>query len=339
MNGTDLAALHDELRTLARGRGLRAANLDARTGPLLRHYAALGDLPGGPSRSRLVEWLGEWLEALPEDLCLVASVALGVDPRAGHRLLTERLNWLAVEFDRDPRTLRRRGQEAFRLLAEMIITGAGPNGAGPNGVGQGRDERAPRGPGAGPDPAVGTTGWYVERVRALMRLDTPTPELLESRRIVAVRDGLAEVAVSMSLPRPPGAPASPRGLEVDVMFGGRIVRLDRRGDTLFSPVLRLPHPLGAEERHEFGCVWRLPEGQPMAPRYAMVPTIRCDALDLRVRFPDGADPEVQRLDGLPLRAVEDPAIDLTGVPLDGAGEASARFGPLALGLCYGLRWT
>ncbi|OHV40772.1 MULTISPECIES: hypothetical protein [Pseudofrankia] len=55
----DLPALHNELRALARGRGLRSANLDARTGPLLRRYAALDDLSGGPLRSRLVDWLGE----------------------------------------------------------------------------------------------------------------------------------------------------------------------------------------------------------------------------------------------------------------------------------------
>ncbi|MDT3438254.1 MULTISPECIES: hypothetical protein [unclassified Pseudofrankia] len=336
MNGTDLAAMHAELRSLARGRGLRSANLDARTGPLLRRYAALGDLSGGPLRSRMVSWLGEWLGALPEDLRLVAGVSLGVDPRAGHRLLTERLSWLAVEFERDPRTLRRRGQEAFRLLAEMIIAGGGQNGGGQVRGGQ---EARRREAAAAPDPAGGTAGWYVERVWALMRLDAPTPELLESRRIVAVEDGLREVALSMSLPRPPDAPPSPRDLGVDVMFGGRIVRVDRRGDTLFSPVLRLPHPLGAEERHEFGCVWRVPPGQPMVPHYAMNPTIRCDALDLRVRFPEGAEPKVHRLDGLPLRAVEDLAIDLPVVPLDGAGEVSARFGHLGLGLSYGLRWT
>lgn len=123
------------------------------------------------------------------------------------------------------------------------------------------------------------------------------------------------------------------------MFGGRIFRVDRRGDTLLSPVQRLPRPLGAEERHEFGLVWRVLPGQPMVRHYAMVPKIRCDALDLRVRFPTGADPTVRSLDGLPLRAVEDRGIELPPIPVDGAGEATAHFTNLALGLCYGLHWT
>jgi len=336
MSGTHLEALQRELRTLARGRGLRSVDLDAQTGPLLRRYAGLDGTSGAALRSGLVEWLGGGLTVLPDDLRVVAGVALGLEPGAAHRLLTDRLDWLAVEFDRDVRTLRRRLRDAFRLLAEVAVAGDGEDG-----IGAARGWPGVRSPAAEAAAALayGATDWYLERVGALMRLDTPSPELLESRRIVAMRDGLDEVALRMSLPRPPDAPPSPRDLGVDVMFGGRIVRVDRRGDTVFSPVLRLPRPLKAQERHEFGCVWRVPAGQSMAPRYAMNPTIRCDALELRVRFPAGAAPVVQRLDGLPPRAVEDLAIDLTAVPVDGVGEASASFGHLALGLCYGLRWT
>ncbi|MBL7498733.1 hypothetical protein I6A84_04510 [Frankia sp. CNm7] len=187
--------------------------------------------------------------------------------------------------------------------------------------------------------AGGTVGWYIERVWAVMRLDLLSPELQDSRRIVATENGLTELMLSMSVPRPPDAPISPRDLGMDVVFGGRIVRVDRRGDTIFSAVLRLPRPLKTGERHDIGCVWQLPPGQPMTPRYAMSPTIRCDALDLRVRFPRDADPRVERLDGLPIRAVEDLTLDLPVVPLDGAAEASAHFDHLALGLSYGLRWT
>jgi len=328
MSGTELVAVHNELRALARGRGLRGPNLDARLGPLLRRRAALEGLSGALFRARLGTWLSDRVAALPGDLRLVAGVALGLDPNADHRLLMDRLGWLSVEFDRDPRTIRRRSYEAFRLLSETIV--AGREIAGGDG---GRVAVATQ------VPARGAAGWYVESVWALMRLDGPSPELIECRRIVAVEDGLTEVVLSMSLPRPPDAPSSPRDLGVDVVFGGRIVRVDRRGESHFSPVLRLPHPLDTDERHEFGFSWRVPPGQPIVPHYAMSPTIRCDELELRVRFPDGAEPTVQRLDGLPLRAVEDPAIDLPVVPLDGAGEVAASFGHLALGLCYGLRWT
>jgi hypothetical protein len=330
MIASDAVALHDELRSLARSRGLRAANLGARVGPVLRRYAGLGDAVGGELRTRLSDWLRDRIAALPADLRTVVAVALALDPRADQRLLTDRLGWLAVELERDPRTIRRRSEEAFRLLAETAA-------AHPDGQRALADvtssARLPvlAGPPAGP--------WYVERVWAVLRLDGPTPELLETRRVVAVEDDVRELVLSMSLPRPPGAPDSPRDLGVDVLFGGRIMRVDRWGDSLFSPVLRLPRGLRRNERHDFGCAWRVPPGQLMAPRYALNPTTRCDALDLRVRFPEGAEPRVERVDGLPLRAVEDHAVDLPAVPLDGVSEAFARFSRLSSGLCYGLRWS
>ncbi|ADP82920.1 hypothetical protein [Pseudofrankia inefficax] len=332
MNASDTAALHDELRSLARSRGLRAANLGARVGPSLRRHAGLGESVGIELRTRLVAWLRDRIAVLPADLRIVVAFALALDPRADQRLLTDRLGWLAVELDRDPRTVRRRCEEAFRLLAE---TAAAVDPDVP--AGRSRSVGLAPAPPALAGPPAGA--WYVERVWAVLRLDGPTPELLETRRVVALEDGLRELALSMSLPRPPGAPASPRDLDVDVLFGGRMVRIDRQGDTHYSPVLRLPRALGRHERHDFGCAWRVPAGQPMAPRYALNPTIRCDALDLRVRFPEDADPKVELVDGLPLRAVEDLAIDLPAVALDGVSEAFARFSGLASGLCYGLRWS
>ncbi|WP_045875413.1 hypothetical protein [Pseudofrankia sp. DC12] len=341
MIASDAAALHDELRSLARGRGLRAANLGARVGPALRSHAELSDSAGIELRARLVAWLRGRLAALPADLRTVVAVAVALDPRADQRLLTDRLSWLAVELDRDPRTVRRRCEEAFRLLAETAAaTGPAVPDARPgsgDGTAAGLVTPPPARLPAAAGPASGA--WYVERVWAVLRLDGPTPELLETRRVVALEDGLREVALSMSLPRPPGAPAKPRDLGVDVLFGGRMVRVDRHGDTHYSLVLRLPRALGRYERHDFGCVWRVPPGQPMAPRYALNPTIRCDALDLRVRFPEDADPKVELVDGLPLRSVEDLAVDLPAVELDGVSEAFAQFNRLASGLCYGLRWS
>jgi hypothetical protein len=122
----ELVGLHDELRELARGRGLRSANLGTRTGPLLRHYAQLDTPDSHDLEGRLVPWLTDQMAALPDDLPLVAAVALGLERRAGQRLLTERLSWLAEASDRDPRTVRRRAQAAFRMLAEGVIA-AGRN--------------------------------------------------------------------------------------------------------------------------------------------------------------------------------------------------------------------
>jgi hypothetical protein len=357
----EAARLRGELRALARGRGLLAVDLDARVGPALRAVAGLDGLSGGALRAALSAWLRERLAALPEDLRTVAGVALGLDPHVDHRLLTDRIEWLAGELHRDPRTVRRRGDEAFRLLAEVASDGAGL-APGPPGdtvaaggatvevaaLGASVTVDGPAGTplldeadadGSGPRAlAAAAAGWYVERVSAVLRLDGLAPELLELRRIVAVEDGLSTVVLFMSLPRPVGAALSPRDLGVEVVYGARALRVERFGDTLFSLELRLPHSLAAGQRHEFVCLWRVPAGQEIAPRYALSPTSRCDELDLRVRFPEGADVRVQRVDGLPLRTVEDTGFALPRVALDGVDEACAHFRQLALGRCYGLRW-
>jgi hypothetical protein len=349
MTVTDPAILHDELRALARGRGVRAPNLDTRVGPALRRLAELSDRPAGEVRARLTGWLHDGLAALPGDLRRVVEVALGLDPAADQPWLTHRVAWLATELDRDPRTVRRRYEDGFRLLAEMVATGTwtlagdGPrSGDGPDLEG-GRtgDVEAQLGAERGSviPPRSRSGAWYFERVWALLRLDGPAPELIEGRRVVALEDGVTELVLPMSLPRPPDAPRHPRDLAVDIVFGGRIVRVDRTGDAFFAPVLRLPRELRRGEGHLFGCSWRVPVGQPMVRHYALNPAVRCDALDLRVRFPADSQPRVQLVDGVPLRAVEDPAVELPMIDLDGAFEATARFERLAAGFCYGLRWT
>jgi hypothetical protein len=339
MSAIDPASLHDELRALARGRGIRETNLVARVGPSLRQLAALEDGPIAAFRPRLVAFLRALLTALPGDLRRVAEIALGLDPDADQRILTQRLGLLAAELERDPRTIRRYYEEAFQLLAEAAAAVdsamAGPDGENTRSA----HREAPAGRARASEPAaVFPDLWYVEQIWAVLRVDGPAPELFEFRRVVALEDGVAELALSMSLPRAPGAPESPRDLGIEILFGGRMVRVDRHGNTVFAPVLRLPRPLGRYERHDFACIWRVPIGQPMAPHYALNPMVRCDALDLRVRFPEDTNPLVQRLDGLPLRVVEDLAVDLPAVALDGAFEASARFTRLATGRCYGLRW-
>jgi hypothetical protein len=389
---TDVTAeAHVELRGLCRGRGVLAADLDARVGPALHRLAALPETADrGARRAVLTDWLRARVAGLPDDLRLVAGVALGLDPRAPHRLLKDRLGWLAVELDRDPRTVRRRADEAIRLLAEMLVdpdsgsavstvsTGStvptARDSPGPPGVAGTRRATSGRPVPDEHDPVLAlggpAGGWYTERVRALVRLDGPTPELIEERRVVALADGVSELTLAMSLPQVSGnrtRPASPadgdagvgsggggadgaagepdhlgsgrrRDLGMDVVYGGRLTRRARRGDTYFALALRLPRPLRAGERHQFACRWLIPPGQPMVPRYALTPMSRCDSLVLRVRFPPGAAPEVRLLDGVPPRTVDDHHVELPALELDDVGEAVVAFSRLSIGLCYGVRW-
>jgi hypothetical protein len=345
MSGIDAAALYAELRVLARGRGVRAARIDDQVGPTLRAAAGLDGAAGGALRAALSTWLRVGCAALPDDLRVVAGVALGLDPRVDAPHLMRRIDWLAGVLGRDPRTIRRRGDDAFELLAEAAAAGL----LAPGGAALSEDSAAPQ-----PEPTVeaddspaprehrptgGGVGWYVALVTAVMKLDGPATQLYERRRIVAVEADLSEVVLSMSLPPSPGAPQPPRGLDMEVLYGARAAGVERLGESHYSVALRLPRPLAVGQAHEFAYVWRLPAGEQMAPRYALNPTVRCDALDLRVRFPDGAAVRVERVDGLPLRAVDDSGLDLPRVDLDGVGEARAHFGPLLLGFSYGLRWA
>src|SRR5262245_17531171 len=143
MSVIDPVVVYEELRALARGRGVRAPKLEARTGPALRRLAGLGEAAGAGARAHLVSWLRAGLTALPADLREVAAVALALDPRADQRILTDRLGLLAVDLDRDPRTLRRRVTDAFRLLAETLVIADVRDRAGPPAA------ASPTGPDAG----------------------------------------------------------------------------------------------------------------------------------------------------------------------------------------------
>ncbi|MBL7493620.1 hypothetical protein I6A60_37610 [Frankia sp. AgB1.9] len=336
----DVSALLSELRALARGQGLRASNFDARVGPALRHLAGLRGAIGIPMKAIFAAWLQAQSDSLPEDLRLVASVAFGLDPRADQRLLTDRLGWLAVESARDPRTIRRQTEQAFLMLAETMAMTEQEGSPGQTS----RSDESPT-PSANSDLTAAderddssARGWYVERIWAVLRLDGQSPELLETRRIVALEDGLSELILEMTLPQPPNAPDRPRSLEAEILFGGRLTHVRRKGQASFSRVLHLPRALRAGEQHDFGLAWLIPPDQPLVPRYVLSPTIRCDSLDIRVRFPGGVDPQIELVDGLPLRAVGDLSVELPSVAVDGTGEAFARFDRLALGLSYGLRW-
>ncbi|WP_116022733.1 Appr-1-p processing protein [Thermomonospora umbrina] len=101
-------ALYTELRRLSRGRGLATADLAS--------LAAW--LPG--DREQVVAGLRQRIDRLAPDLRLAALAALGLHPAAGERFLGQRISWLAGQLDRDARTVRRRIDEAFRLIAASL---------------------------------------------------------------------------------------------------------------------------------------------------------------------------------------------------------------------------
>jgi hypothetical protein len=296
-----------ELKSLRKGRGLFAGRIEERIGPALRAVCRVSDGDGPVAvRDKVAARLTELAGQLPEDLREVTLAAFAVTPDdARLPLYQDRVNWAAVRVDRDPRTVRRRVDEAIVQLAELA-TGA-PRGR--------RDEPA--------------SGWHTAELRVVLTLDQAQPEVLVERRIVIAEDGLRELDLEVTLP------AAQRDLDACVFYGGRLVDRGTSAGARFG--LALPGPMSRGESHDLAVRFRLPAPHAMRPCLVRVPRRRCELFDLRVRF--GPDPpRVWTLNGASRRDVSDPRFHGHRHQVDRAGEIHLRFYQLAPGLAYGARW-
>lgn len=314
----DLAeTIFEELRALPPRRGLFAEDLPDRIGPVLRDLAGItADDDELACREKLVDCLDRLLWTVPAPERQVVSIAIGLDLDTKDRpSLAQRLQWLETEQGRDAKTVRRWLLQALHRLARSAAR---------------QIEEGDRAP---------DTGWYVESLRALLRLDLPAPVAYEDRRIVATRHGLRELTHRVSLPRQ-ADPTDPDGrLEVDIDYGGRL-RLDYATGTDFRYVVALGRPLDWGDRHEFRITTRLAPGTTMSPHYTCVPQRRYDSFELRVRFDrDRLPRQVRRIDGGSPRSA-DTRVDTGDVlePDDG-GEVRTEFRRLRQGFSYGVQWT
>lgn len=88
-------------------------------------------------------------------------------------------------------------------------------------------------------------GWFVKRLTAVVRLDTPVPTLIEERLIVATRDGLSRISAQFTVPRVEDGTDAERDVTADAQFGVRLGEPIRQGQRHFRWLLDLPRPLGA----------------------------------------------------------------------------------------------
>src|SRR6185369_4879905 len=149
----------------------------------------------------------------------------------------DRVRWAALKVDRDPRTVRRRVDEAIDLLAELA-TGSSVQ-----------------------TPPPGDR-WHTTSLSVALVLDQPSPVVLEQRRIIADQDGVRSLDLAVSLP------TGRSGLAVTVLYGGRLLDRGMETSDRWGYGLELPRPLARGESWEFGVLFR--PGS-LSPHMACVP--------------------------------------------------------------------
>lgn len=317
--GSPVDEMLDELTQLRRGHGLHAADVLSRVGPRLS--AACGfdqSVPGGDRRRLLTERINVVVATLPPEARLAVQAAFALAPASQARFLKERMSWFGDRIGRDPRTAARRVDVALTLLAEALVRGV-PGGSRT-------------------DSLTTAEGWYLEFLRVNLLLDAERFQLFETHRIIATKDGLDRVKVCWAVPGPAdGERITPAGIDVEMLFGGALVRDDEKSATAsWIGWLLLPRPLAAGDGHEYEV--RVTSGPSSLTRFVHTPNCRHDEFELRVKFDPAGPPGVVRLlDGVPVEFVEDGSL---GYPLqpDAVAEVSGSFRDLQRGRAYGVAW-
>jgi transcriptional regulator with XRE-family HTH domain len=183
-------------------------------------------------------------------------------------------------------------------------------------------------------------GWYVESFSALLHLDAAPIEAVERRTIVATRNGVRELATSISVPRHPADDAArPHRLETELLEGGTLELREQPYECYFRNVIALPRPLRPGDRHDYRLRLSIPPGQPMASHYVHVPLRRSDYFELRVCFDRQHLPRaVWALYGAPTAVIYERGPSPNVLLPDRFGEVHVRFRDLRPGFGYGVCW-
>jgi hypothetical protein len=305
----------EEIRLLRKGRGLQTGDLDARIGPLMRELAGSGD--AAARRQALVAEISRCSAQLVADYRTAIEISLGLSTETMQEAyFNGRVSWLAHHIDRDPRTALRRINQAERSLAELIATELRRR--------RGRSVGAPN-------------GWYLQEFRALLRLDTPAVEAHEDRRIVSTRENLTEVMAWYDMPRDLGQPGA--DLQMEVLYGGRLIRREQPSHNRFQLMVQLPRPLQPGEECQYGLLLRMPREMLARPHYILTPECQCNNFDLTVRFdPDRLPAWIRRVEGETVRMFEHPHPTDNLVLPNAIGEVHQDFHDLTMYLGYGMQW-
>lgn len=247
-----------DLKTLRKGRGVHAPGVDRVVGPALRELCGIADHEGAEAvRRKVTEWVTDLVRLFPTDLRQAVLTPLAMNPDALHPFLSDRVQWLALQQQRDARTIRRRIDQGFTRLLEAALL---------------------------PSQVSTSDEWRLAALRAFLRVRTDTAMRTEHGTIVACRDGVDQV------PWPISVPAQDE-VDVQVVRGVALSGTRRTSARRMLAELRLPAPLGRGQTHEFALEVNAPEDS----GYLFWPDRRCERFDLVVRF-DRVPAEVWRVD-------------------------------------------
>jgi hypothetical protein len=312
----------DEMARLRRGRGLDADDVLDRVGGSLRLLCVIDD-DDDPTvlREKVGDLFAQWAEALPDDLRIIFLAAFGLVAEARKTFFQDRLRWAGEQVNRDERTVRRRLDEASRIVADRAIA---------------QHVRASTASAEEPP----SKEWHTEKLQAMLCLDQPTPEAFEFRRIIADRNDLRRIDLAVTVSGPTdGRLVAPTELAIDVLHGGVLVQRRMASTRRFGLSLALPVALDRGAAHEFALRFRLSDQQALRPHFVCATEQRCDLMDVRVKFAAKRPPATVWLVRRVFQGeVQDPAHRGDVVPLDDANEVHVQFRRPETGFAYGVQW-
>jgi hypothetical protein len=312
----DPDALVAELRSLRKGLATRHPALVKQLGPQVTHLCKITGKDGpAAARRKIVEVVESLLHDQPRQVQLAITAAFALNQETDQRHLGARERWLAEQLNCHERTARRRVDEAIEILVRLAAEADWD-----------RDY---------------SDAWQVQSIRALLRLDGPSPELTEQRTIMIVADSVNGVVTRFSLPRAEYGIDESHDVVTEILYGGRIRDYERLSEEHFRYFIEFPRSFHRGETHDYGIRFRVPPRQAMAPHYAMVPLLTIKSLDLTIRFDQTRLPTmIWRLDGVAPRMIDNNMSPGTNAILhaDRFGEVRLSFRNLRQGFGYGARW-
>ena len=244
-----VAVLDSELSGLCRGRGLQEPRLLDRLGPALREVFGIRQVDDAAEQRRQLQvGLYAASDSLPGDMRIAFRCALGFDP-AGPAFVGDRLTAAGEILDRHPRSMRRRLVQARRQVAENLAAALG---------------RA-----VSNNPYL-QPGWHVNRLRSVLRLDLPVPQLTESRDIIVTEDGLSRITANLSLPLPSTRHGSP-ALAIVAEEGCTLASSEQVSASHWRYELDLPTRQRCGQEHRYVLTFAISSLRDMRPYYVLVP--------------------------------------------------------------------